>query len=348
MPYTSTSSAQRNPSGTHRLHQPALEPADWILHGKSFAIRQLRSQVQRVAPYVRIALLRGEPGSGKQLVARAIHARAGAEDSSFVVCKASFLAESFALAKAEAAANASVPAIPLLHDAAKGGTLYLRGVDELSASHQAALLRFLLASEYRRSAASSVDYAGNSCLERQRAYASVLASRILISSNRDLRILSSIGQFRQDLYNCIGAVELLVPPLRQRAEDIPDLAAWLLRRIAGATSQSSKLISPAALTQLQRHPWPKNICELETVLTRAASLTEGSTIEPRHLLASAEGNPGSGSTEQPREKVDLLEAVVQRHILEVLTRCEGNKLRAAERLGISRSTLYRMLGNITR
>jgi DNA-binding NtrC family response regulator len=295
-----------------------LEP---ILVGESPAIRRLRSQVERIAPYFRTALIRGEIGAGKQTIGRCIHARSSGADGPFIVANAFSLAEAIA-------AEASFARAASLLESANGGTLYLEGIGELPFALQAGLVRFLRGCEERRA-----PYNGN--LSR-------LNLRILTATHRDLRTLSAIGQFRQKLYMRLSVVEIFVPPLRQRVEDIPILAAWLLRRFAERTGQSEKVLMQATLSQLESRQWRNNLTELERVVLQAAMLAEGVTIEPRHLLALIE--PAAGHlAAAPAVRLERLQDVIQQHVLEVLTRCGGNKLRAAELLGISRSTLYRML-----
>jgi DNA-binding NtrC family response regulator len=296
---------------------------DPILVGESPFIRRLRSQVERIAPYFRTALVRGEIGAGKQTVARAIHARSPGADGPFIVSNATSLAEAIAT-------EASAPLAASLLDSANGGTLYLDGVGELPFALQAGLFRFIRACEERRTA----PYAGSNDLPRP-------DMRILTATHRDLRTLSAIGQFRQDLYARLSVVEIFVPPLRQRVEDIPSLAAWLLRRLGERTGQAPKIFAQATLAQLANRPWPNNLTELDRVVLQAAGLAEGHIIEPRHLLSLVE--PAGVHVAAPAIRLERLQDVIQQHVLEVLTRCGGNKLRAAELLGISRSTLYRML-----
>jgi DNA-binding NtrC family response regulator len=306
-----------------------------VLLGDSVAIRRLRSQIQRIAPYFRTALVRGETGSGKQLVARAIHDLSTGANGPFIVANASALAES--IAKGDLARASSSPSAAFLLASANGGTLYLDSVGELPFTLQAALFRFIRACEERRSVAPPA-----SRNDFRRSEPARIDTRILASTDRDLRVLASIGQFRQDLYARLSAVEILVPPLRQRIEDIPTLVAWLLHRIAGETGQVPKLLAKSTLAQLQERLWPNNLRELERVVAQAAALAEGTVVEPRHLLALVEpANASPGS--QPAIHIERLHDVIQQHVLAVLTRCGGNKLRAAEMLGISRSTLYRML-----
>jgi DNA-binding NtrC family response regulator len=324
-----------DPAGSALVSSSRSIQRDPVLLGESLAIRRLRSQVQRIAPYFRTALIRGETGSGKQLVARAIHALSPGPDGPFIAANASALAES--IAKGEPIRSASSPTAASLLNSANGGTLYLDSVGELSFTLQAALFRFIRACEERRNVPQP---AGRS--EFRRTEPARIDTRILASTDRDLRVLAAIGQFRQDLYARLSAVEILVPPLRQRVEDIPVLAAWLLRRIADETGQAPKLLAKSTLVQLQERLWPNNLRELERVIAQAAALAEGAVVEPRHLLALVE--PASAASPRPPAiHIERLHDVIQQHVLDVLTRCGGNKLRAAELLGISRSTLYRML-----
>ena len=312
-----------------------------ILLGESVAVRLLRSQIQRIAPHFRTALIRGEAGSGKECVARALHALSAASDGPVIVTRATMLAES--ITHDEGSRRGSQAAAAVL-ESAQGGTLYLKGMDELSFGQQAVLFRFLCTCEERRGAVPQAGRASYDGPERRRAGQRSPRIRILAASDRDLRTLCAIGQFRPDLYARLSGVEIVVPPLRQRIEDIPALAEWLLRRLAEATGDSPKGLADATLVQLQKRAWLENHREFERVLAQAAALAEGAIIEPRHVLAMV-GARDTESAAAPAVKMERLHDVVQQHVLNVLTRCSGNKLRAAEMLGISRSTLYRMLGS---
>ena len=321
----------------HLVPEIEDDGGDMILRGESVVIRRLRSQVQRIAPYFRTALIRGEPGSGKQLVARAIHAHGPCAGGPFVVSNATTLAEAIA----NDISSACAPAATSLLESARGGTLYLDSVGELPYPLQTGFFRFIKGCEERRVSAST----NRSDLPRSdfyRADSRLPEMRIVAASHRDLRTLSAIGQFRQDLYARLSVVEIFVPSLRQRVEDIPFLAAWLLRRVADRTGQNHKTLAEASLIHLEARLWPNNLRGLERAVAHAAALAEGLVIEPRHLLALVEP-PGNPAAAVPAARLDRLQDVIQQHVLEVLTRCGGNKLRAAELLGISRSTLYRML-----
>jgi DNA-binding NtrC family response regulator len=310
---------------------PEEEPA--ILRGESVMIRRLRSQIDRIAPYLRAGLLRGEKGSGKQLVARAIHAHGPCAGGPFVVSNATSLAETIAADNVASTAS--------MLESAQGGTLYLDAVGEMPYALQAGFLRFIRACEERRARAlgSRTDFSAS---DFYRTESRLPDMRILAATHRDLRTMSAIGQFRQDLYARLSVVEIFVPSLRQRPEDIPALAEWLLHRVTARSGQEPKRFAQASIADLESRPWPDNLRGLERVITHAAALAEGPVIEAHHLLALA-GHGDTVPSQTPGEKLERLNDVIRAHVMEVLTRCGGNKLRAAELLGISRSTLYRML-----
>jgi len=314
---------QQDTSHAARPDAP-VAPRDPHLTGDSPAMRRLRSQVQRVAPYFRTALVRGEPGTGKELAARAIHLLSPGADGPFVPCPIATLTEALVADESQSASASPTRAGAGLLESAQGGTLYREEIGELPYLLQANMVRLLKSFEERRA-------------ETRR-----WEMRLVAATHRDLRTLSAIGQFRQDLYGRLSVVEILVPPLRQREEDIPLLAARMLRRIARKSGEPAKLLAPEALVRLQHHAWPGNLRELRRVLARAVDRAEGPNIEPRHLVALTE--PASTPAAAPAmARIERLHEVIQQHVMSVLTRCAGNKLRAAELLGISRSTLYRML-----
>jgi DNA-binding NtrC family response regulator len=329
---------------TTSLIQPIAEPRDGsspagtnrpVLLGDSVAVRHLRSQIQRIAPYFRIAMIRGESGSGKQVVARAVHARSPGGQGPFLVADASSFADAVD-------ATPHPRALASMLEASEGGTLYLQRIAELSAVQQEALMRFFRNRWERRTALSDADRRKLERRQSNAARARTCDMRILVASERDLRSLAAVGRFRQDLYAQIAAVEIVVPPLRERLNDIPVLATWLLRWLAEQTGQSPKHFSQAALVHLQERRWPRNLRELEEIVAQAAAVTCSNLIEPQHLSTLGEPATIAPAPASP-PRIERLNEVVQRHVLEVLTRCGGNKLRAAELLGISRSTLYRML-----
>lgn len=299
-----------------------------ILLGQSLAVCRLRSQAQRIAPYFRKALVRGEGGSGKRLVAQALHEMSPAAGP-FVVCGAASLAEALAH-------SSSAPEVSSLLDSARGGTLFVQEISNVPYGLQAGLQRFLR----EQGGGLSVAY------EQPRTApppAGLRGVRIIASSVRDLRMMSSVGQFRPDLYAQLSAVELCAPALRQRTDDLPMLAEWVLGRVSRRTGLPQKVLSDEAVSELGTRPWANNLRELETVVTHAAALAEGSVIQLRHLAPSAKIAVKATPEQTAKNRAERLQDVIHEHVVQVLTRCGGNKLRAAEVLGISRSTLYRML-----
>lgn len=318
----SSSGHQSKPA---RLIPPQIEASGlsmrpgWALLGDGVAVRQLRSQIERIAPYIRCGLIRGEIGAGKLAVAQAIHALSSRAAGPFLACDAS---RAVSCTTPDGANWTHSPASATeMAKAASEGTLYLAGVAELSIEDQAGLMRFLRACDDRQPGSST---------------------RIVAGTRRDLRSLVALGQFRNDLYERLSAVEILVPPLRHRAEDIGALADALLCRMADQFAAVPTKISPAAVLYLQQQPWPQNLRDLQRSLQQAAARASGATIEGRHLESLMDMNVAQGGP----TRLERLEAVVERHVMEVLSHCGGNKLRAAEVLGISRSTLYRMLGSM--
>ena len=287
------------------------------LTGESFAMRSLRAQLRRAAPHFRVALIIGEPGTLKETVALALHRLNADSDVTFVT----HTGASLLTALQDLAARPGLLTFPEPSSVAPSrSTFFLPDVGDLSHGEQVYLLQSL-----KRVAAL------RNCVERP---------RLVFATGRDLRSLSGAGHFDRNLYRMISAVEILLPPLRSRPEDIPLITCGLLSR-----SATSGVFDGRALSSLQCYDWPANIRELERVVElarqRAGSVVDG-VIEAMHLPPLAK-YPRQQDQTRIESRIDRLEDVIQNHVLDVLTRCSGNKVRAAERLGISRSTLYRML-----
>jgi DNA-binding NtrC family response regulator len=295
------------------------------LTGESFVMRSLRAQLRRAAPHFRIALIIGETGTLKETVALALHRLNAESDATFVVhTPASLLS-----ALQEISARPGLLSFPDASTApAARSTFFLPDVGDLSHGEQICLLQSLKRVASLRTGA-----------ERP---------RLIFATGRDLRSLSGAGHFDRSLYRMISAVEVLLPPLRSRPEDIPLITCGLLSR-----SASSGAFDGRALSSLQCHDWPGNIRELERVVEvarqRAGTAADGThldgsdgVIEAIHLPPLGEFTRANQQT-RIESRIDRLDDVIQNHVLDVLLRCSGNKVRAAERLGISRSTLYRML-----
>ena len=290
------------------------------LTGESFAMRSLRAQLRRAAPHFRVALIIGETGTLKETVALALHRLNAESDVTFITHTAASLLN----ALQEISARPSLLSFLDASGAAPSrSTFFLPDVGDLTHGEQIYLLQ---------------------CLKRVASLRTGLdRPRLVFATGRDLRSLSGAGHFDRNLYRMISAVEILLPPLRSRPEDIPLITCGLLNR-----SASSGAFDGRALSSLQCHDWPGNIRELERVVEvarqRAGTAGDGAdgVIEAMHLPPLGEF---SRANQQNRieSRIDRLDDVIQNHVLDVLLRCSGNKVRAAERLGISRSTLYRML-----
>jgi DNA-binding NtrC family response regulator len=301
-----------------------VERSEFEIVGSSAVMKRLRLQVRRIGPHFRTVLVSGEAGTGKELVARKLHAMSLGASGPFVACHATALEDLLV----ECAANAE-SADPLRHlmNRSQQGTLFLDGINEMPLEGQGRLLDALAKHELAQSRLEA----------RQRT-----DLRMIASTCEDLRILAATGRFRQDLYQLLATVDISVPPLRERMEDLPELARCFLGRFALLYGKSVHGIADEAMERMQRYFWPENVRELEGVLRNGVLRSESEVLESHHLPVFAESTATGSTTASAAESVRLRD-VVEQHVLRVLKNCGGNKLRAAEVLGISRSTLYRML-----
>ncbi|HVC45618.1 MAG TPA: sigma 54-interacting transcriptional regulator [Terracidiphilus sp.] len=283
------------------------ESADPPLVGVNPAWRKLLVQAETVAPHVQFAAIEGEPGSGKQTLARFLHSRTPLAHGPFV--------------RRDVREWLVTEADP----ATLSGFLYLDRIDLLAAPGQGLLLGVLKALQDRP------------------------AGRVIVvvSSQTSLRQLATQGLLLPDLAFRFTAVRFAVPSLRLRREDIAPLAQTLLERICARYQLRPVTLGPGALARLLQHAWPGNIRELASVL-EAALLEAGHGIlraEDLLLPMLTESQPAQNSHSSAPPLHLALDSVVQHHVQYVLDLNRGNKLRAARQLGISRSTLYRILGN---
>ena len=295
------------------------------LVGQSPAFRRVLELVQRVAPTDVTVLLRGESGTGKERVARLIHSLSPRGNAPFVPINCAAVpetlleAELFGIERGVATGvNARVGKFEL----ASGGTLFLDEVGDLSGILQSKLLRVVQEREVERVGG------------RQRLHVDV---RLITATHRDLEAMMAAGDFRQDLYYRLRVVELQLPPLRERREDVALLAQHFLRVHGHRFKREGLSLSRAALELLLRHDYPGNVRELENLLEAAVALATGEQIDASDLRLAM---GGSGREE---DESGTLDEVVYRHVLRTLERCQGNRTAAAHELGIDRSTLYRML-----
>ena len=300
--------------------------------GRSAVMQELFGLVRRIAPHARTALVTGETGAGKEGVARAVHELGPRRHKKFLTVNCSAvvetLFESELFGHVRGAFTGATDHKAGLFEAADGGTLFMDEIGELPPAVQAKLLRVLESGEVQR--------VGSVQLKK-------VDVRIVAATNRDLRAESDAGRFRSDLYYRLNLVELVVPPLRERREDIPYLTAAFVKEFAGRFGKEIDGVSPSAERLLMSGTWTGNVRELRNALERACMLADGATLTERDvagaLPALRDQRPAPAVEASPGGLGD----VEREHIVRVLAEVRGNKLAAARRLGISRRTLYRRL-----
>ncbi|MFL5359268.1 sigma-54-dependent transcriptional regulator [Archangium sp.] len=247
-------------------------PGPSALVGRSPAMRELTSLLQRAAPSDATVLVQGESGTGKELVARAVHAASPRKNKPFVLANCAAVSEaqleSELFGQPRGTRTGAARARRGLFKEADGGTLFLDEVTELTPALQSRLLRTLQDGEVRR--------VGESTPQR-------VDVRIIAATHRDIEQEVREKRFRQDLFYCLNVVPLRVPPLRERVEDIPVLAEHFLQR-ANARGPRPKRLSGAAVECLMDHGFPGNVRELENLVRRAAALAEGDELQPEDFL----------------------------------------------------------------
>ncbi|HEX6590369.1 MAG TPA: sigma-54 dependent transcriptional regulator [Moraxellaceae bacterium] len=303
--------------------------------GSCAAMQEVFNRIRKVAPMATTVLVRGESGTGKELVARALHEqspRASGGPLISVNCAAipETLIESELFGHERGAFTGAQAMRKGLVEAADGGTLFLDEIGELPMEAQARLLRLLQEKEIRRIGSTQ---------SRQ------VDVRLVAATHRDLKKLVSENRFREDLYYRLHVVELLLPPLRERGEDILELAETLLARTSQRLGVGELHFGPEALEAMLNYPWPGNVRELENAIERAAILCESDEITPEHLAIDhikREPSPTrtggrSASTNEPPTGLSL-EDYFQHFVLEHQEHMSETEL--AQKLGISRKSLW--------
>jgi DNA-binding NtrC family response regulator len=307
--------------------------------GRSPLMFEVFSRIRRVAPHFKAALVTGETGTGKELVAAALHHLSPVSSNRLVVCNASavvetlFESELFGHVKG-AFTGATYDKIGLIEHAHQG-TLFLDEIGDMPLSTQAKLLRALQSQEVQR--------VGSLTPRR-------VDVRLIAATNRDLKALIAERRFREDLYYRLSRVEIRLPRLAERKQDLPLLARHFIDLFAVQYGKTIRGLSPRAELVLARYAWPGNIRELENVLGEACMLAEGECIDvrdlPDHIRRPAPSETAADiddDLDRAASELLPLAQVHRKYVLRVLARVGGNKLRAAKILGINRATLYRML-----
>ncbi|MGB8932839.1 MAG: sigma-54 dependent transcriptional regulator [Anaeromyxobacteraceae bacterium] len=304
--------------------------------GRAPAIADVRAMVERVASARTTLLITGESGTGKEVVARALHARAGAAQPFVAVnCGAipEGLIESELFGHERGAFTGAVGAKAGLFEVAGAGTLFLDEVGELPLPMQVKLLRALQERRIRR-------VGGNTDI--------AVAARIVAATNRELEAEVASGRFREDLFYRLNVIQLRMPPLRERREDLPLFIGRFLERFCGELGRPRMTLSPEAERLLLAWRWPGNVRELQNVLERAVTLSEGPVIGPEVLPEPLRGQPAGTPAVSPLPEggMDLqahLDAIERRILEQALERAGGVKSEAARILSLTfRSLRYRL------
>jgi len=297
--------------------------------GASGPMLEIFKVVARVAPTRSTVLIQGESGTGKELIARTLHYNSERAQGAFVTvdCGAlpETLLESELFGHERGAFTGATGLKRGLFEVARGGTCFLDEIGDVSPAVQSRLLRVLQEHEIRR-------VGGTEPIKTD--------VRVLAATNQHLESLVKAHKFREDLYYRLSVVTIMLPPLRERVDDIPLLAEFFLRKVALATGKRVERLAPETLALLTAYPWPGNVRELEHAIERAVVLTQNPTLLPQDLPADLQGLP-EGRPVADAQVVPLRE-IERRHLLFALERAQGNRKRAAGWLGITRRTLYRM------
>jgi DNA-binding NtrC family response regulator len=304
--------------------------------GKSTAIRDVWKQIGSVSTTKAPVLIIGESGTGKELVAKAIHVSSNAHDQPFVAVNCTALApgvlESELFGHVKGAFTGAVADRPGRLELARKGTLFLDEIAEIPLDLQAKLLRVLQERTYERVGDAKTMH---------------LEARVIAATHRDLAAMVAKGTFREDLYYRLRVVEIPLPPLRERAGDIPILVEGLLAKINRDLQKDVRYVTPTALARLSAYTWPGNVRELENTLTRAVVLAKSDVLDETFLplggVSTGDAATAPGAEADNEGALPTLREIERRHVVRVLAHTEWNKRRACAILDISRPTLDRKI-----
>jgi two-component system, NtrC family, nitrogen regulation response regulator NtrX len=300
--------------------------------GDSVPAKALRQQIKLMAPTTGRVLIFGESGSGKELIARSIHAESPRRDRVFIELNCAAIPEDFIESELFGYRNSAVPGGPAekrgTFERADGGSLFLDEVGDMSLKTQAKVLRALDEQSFVPVGAThpiSVDV------------------RVIAATNKNLEEEIAKGNFREDLFYRLNVIPFFVPPLRERKEDIPSLTREFLRLFGREYGRPRIEVGEDALELLKQYPWPGNVRELKNILERVLILNpQANRIERRHLPMLVHRS-ASRRTEEFSTLQHAREAYERDYILKKIDECNGNMSRAAESLGLERSHLYRKM-----
>jgi DNA-binding NtrC family response regulator len=298
--------------------------------GRSPLILETFARIKRVAPHYRIAMITGATGTGKELVAHALHALSPVAGRRLAICNCSAIVETLfeseLFGHVKGAFTGATQDRTGLFEYAQGGTVFLDEIADMPLTTQSKLLRVVQNQELQRVGSPEVRK---------------VDVRVIAATNRDMRALVAHNLFREDLYYRLTMVELALPSLAERKEDLPLLQRHFVEKFASSYGKRIGGISRRAQAVLARHAWPGNVRELENVLGHACMMADAEFIDVRDLPDYLRNGIGGPAAAEP----DLmpLAQLERRYTQHALERLGGNKLHAAQVLGISRATLYRIL-----
>ncbi|QDE87763.1 sigma-54-dependent Fis family transcriptional regulator [Myxococcus xanthus] len=306
--------------------------------GQSMKMRQIFGLIKKIAPMGVSVIIQGETGTGKELVARAIHELSGRTKGPMEVLDCGAippnLIESELFGHEKGAFTGAVSSRPGAFERAHGGTIFLDELGELRLDLQPKLLRVLENHEVRR-------VGGNDVIE--------VDCRVIAATNRDLMKEIQGGGFREDLYFRLSVITIQLPPLRQRRDDIPLILKRALADPEVVGKHGKKRFSAESMGLLMSYSWPGNVRELMNVLSHVLTFSEGEEIQPAHLPPRVRGQvregplPFNEHLSFKNAKEQLLENFEREYITSVLTRCEGNLSRAARESGLHRKSIERLV-----
>lgn len=300
--------------------------------GASREMRQVFDVLRRAAPSEASILIEGESGTGKEMVARALHRNSSRAEGPFVAVNCGAipreLLEGELFGYERGAFTGAVRSRPGRFEAADGGTLFLDEIGELEPELQVKLLRAIQTREIVRLGSNE---------------SRKIDARLLSATNRDLAEEVRAGRFRRDLYYRIRVIEVHLPPLRERVEDIAALADALLQRLADRYGGEPAGITPAALAAIEAYDWPGNVRELENVLERGWILAHGQPLDLNHLPPELRGGVPAPEIPSGLPLEEATDRFRRYYIVRALDAAEGNKTRAADALGVNRSYLFTLL-----
>jgi DNA-binding NtrC family response regulator len=301
--------------------------------GRSPLMLEVFAKIRRVAPHFRTVLVTGPTGTGKELVAQALHRHSQSARGNFVVCNCSALVENLVESElfghVRGAFTGAAQDKAGMFEHADGGVIFLDEIGELSLEAQAKLLRVVQDHRVQRV---------GSLTPRE------VDVRVIAATHRNLQTMVQEGRFREDLYYRLAVVEIALPTLANRREDLPLLERHFLEHFSCEYNKPIAGLTRRAQARMAAYPWPGNIRELENVLGNACMMTDGNLIDiadlPERFHSQFGEGPAADDTFLPLAEVE------RRHVLSVLERVGGNKARAAEVLKIGRATIYEILSRM--